>query len=69
LVEETNRYYRQYLDTLDEEWSPLPEVTVQEMCLFAAIVVQMGHNQRGKLKDYWLPHGEYFTAFYGNTMK
>ena len=42
-----NRHYHQYLDTLDEERSPLPDVTVQEMCLFLAIIVQMGHNQRG----------------------
>jgi hypothetical protein len=39
LMEETNRYYHQYLDTLDEERSPLPDVTVQEMCLFVAIIV------------------------------
>ena len=26
LVEETNRYYHQYLDTLDEWWSSLPDV-------------------------------------------
>jgi hypothetical protein len=43
-VEETNRYYHQYLGTLDKEWSPLPDVTAQEMCLFVAIIVQMGHR-------------------------
>jgi len=68
-AEETNRHYHQYLDTLDEVQSPLPDVTVQEMSLFLAIIVQMGHNQRGMLKDYWWTHEEYFTAFYGNTMK
>jgi hypothetical protein len=30
LVEETNRYYHQYLDTLEGR-SPLPDVTIQEM--------------------------------------
>ena len=69
LVEETNRHYHQYLGTLNEERSQLPDVTVQEMCLFLAIIVQMGHNQRGMLKDYWWTLEEYFTAFYGNTMK
>jgi len=44
LVEETNRYYHQYLGTLDKEWSPLTDVTVQEMCFFVAIIVQMGHR-------------------------
>jgi hypothetical protein len=53
LVEETNRYYHPYLDTLDEGRSPLPDVTKQEMYLFLSITVQMGHDQRERLKDYW----------------
>jgi hypothetical protein len=44
LVEETNGYYHQYLDTLDEGWSPLPDVTVQEVCLFLTFIVHMGHE-------------------------
>jgi hypothetical protein len=69
LLEETNRYYHQYLDTLDEGWSPLTHVTVQEICLFLAIIVQMGHDLRDMLKDYWSTLEQYFTAFCGNTMK
>jgi len=38
LVEETNRYHHQYLDTLDKGQSLLPDVTVQEMCLFLAVI-------------------------------
>jgi len=38
LVEETNRYHHQYLVTLDKGQSLLPDVTVQEMCLFLAII-------------------------------
>jgi hypothetical protein len=38
LVEETNRCYYHYLDTLDKGKSPLPDMTVQEMCLFVAII-------------------------------
>ena len=38
-------------------------------CVFLAITVQMGHNQRDTLEDYWLTLGQYFMAFYGNTMK
>jgi len=52
-VEETNRHYHQYLDTLDKGRSKLPDVAVQEMCLFWAIIVQMGHDQRDTVKDYW----------------
>jgi hypothetical protein len=37
LVEETNRYYYQYLDTLDDGPSPLPDVTESEM--FLAIII------------------------------
>lgn len=69
LVEETNRYYHQYLDTLDEWQSPLPYMTVQKMCLFLVIIVQVRHDQRDMLKDYLSTLEQYFVAFYGNTMK
>jgi len=65
LLEETNRYYHYYWDKLDKAWSPLPDMTVQDMCLFLAIIVQMGHD----LKDYWSTLGQYLMAFYRNTMK
>jgi hypothetical protein len=39
------------------------------MCLFLAVVVQMGHYQRDVLKDYWSTPEWYFMAFYGKTMK
>jgi hypothetical protein len=42
LVEETNRYYHQYLPTLDDGPSPLHDVTESEM--FLVITVQMGHD-------------------------
>jgi hypothetical protein len=67
LVEETNRYYDQYLGMLDEIRCPLPDVTIHEMYLFLAIVLQLGHNQRDRLKYYW--PGTVFMAFYGNTVK
>jgi hypothetical protein len=69
LVEETNRYYRQYLDTIAEGRSPLPDVTIPEMYVFVSIVLQMGHDQRDRLKDYWSTLEQFFMAFYGNTMK
>ena len=69
LVDETNRYYHQYLDALVEGQYPLPDMTVQEMCLFLAITLQTGHDQRDTLSDYWLTLEQYFMAFYGNTMK
>jgi len=44
-------------------------VTVQEMCLFLAIIVWIGHDPKGTLKDYWSTLEQYFTAFYRNAMK
>ena len=41
-------------------------VTVQEMCLLLAIIV---HDQRYVLKDYCSTLGQYFMAFYRNTVK
>jgi hypothetical protein len=69
MVEERNRYYHQYLETIAEGRSPLPDVTIPEMYLFVSIALQMGHNQRDRLKDYWSTLEQFFTAFYENTMK
>ena len=32
-----------------------------------AIIVQMRHDQRNTMIDYWSTLDRYFTAFYGNT--
>jgi hypothetical protein len=69
LVEETSRYYHQYLDMVDEGWSPMPDVTVQVMCLFLAIIVQVGHDQRDMLKGYWSTTEQYFMAIYSSHPK
>jgi len=42
LVEETKRYYYNYFDTLVEGWSLLHDITLQEMCLFLAIICRWG---------------------------
>jgi hypothetical protein len=47
LVEETNRYYHQYLDTPDEGHSPLPDVTTQEIHLFLTIFVWVTAKEMG----------------------
>jgi hypothetical protein len=69
LVEETNRYYHQYLETVAEGCSPLPNITKPEMYLFVSIIVQMGPDQRDRLKDYWSTLEQFLMAFYRNTMK
>jgi hypothetical protein len=69
LVEERNRYYHHNVDTVDVGLSPLPNVTIQEMCLYLDIIVKMGHNQRDTLKDYRSTLEQYFIASYRNTVK
>jgi len=49
LVVETNRYYHDHLDRLDEGPSPQPDVTEAEMLVFLAVTIQMGHCIRDKL--------------------
>jgi hypothetical protein len=53
LMEETNKYYQQYFETLDEGWSPLPDMSIQETSFFLAMLMQMRHDQKETLKSYW----------------
>jgi hypothetical protein len=67
VAEEMNRYYRQYLDTLDNGPSPAPDITQCEMFLFLTIIVQMGHDIRDSLKDYWTVTEQFHATFYSKT--
>lgn len=69
LVVETNRYYHQYLDTLDYGPSPVPDITEAEMFVFLAVTIQMGHCLREHLADYWSTAVHFYTPFYSSTMK
>jgi hypothetical protein len=69
LVGETNQYYHQYLDKLEDGPSRLPDVTDSEMFLFLGIIIQMGHDIRDRLRDYWWTTEQFLTKFYCNTMK
>jgi len=51
LVVETNRYYHNYIDRLDDGPSPEPDVTEAEIFVFLALTIQMGHSVRDKLTD------------------
>ena len=53
LVVETNRYYLDYIDRLDDGPCPEPDVTEAEIFVFLALTIQMGHGVRDKLTDYW----------------
>ena len=47
LVVETNRYYHDHLERLDEVPSPQPDVTEAEMLVFLAVTIQMGDTAYG----------------------
>ncbi|PNF40831.1 hypothetical protein B7P43_G16582 [Cryptotermes secundus] len=69
LVEEMNRYYHQHVERCQDGPSPQPDVTESEMFLFLGIIIQMGHDNRGRLKDYWPTLEQFATPFYSKTMK
>ena len=52
LVVETNGYYHDYIDRLDDGPSPESDVTEAKMFVFLALTIQMGHGVKDKLTDY-----------------
>jgi hypothetical protein len=69
LAGQASRYYHQYLEAVSEGSFPLTDMTTREIYLFVSVIVQMGHNQRTALKDYWSTLQQLLMAYYGNTMK
>jgi len=69
LVVETNRYYHDHLDRLDEGPSPQPDMIEAEMLVFLAITIQMGRCICDKLTDYWSTAYNFHTPFYRNCKK
>ena len=70
ILDETNRYFHQYMaskNTGSTSAQP-PDITSEELYKFFAIIIQMGHDQRGSLKDYWSREEQYCTPFYSNVM-
>ena len=51
LVVETNHYYYDYKDRLDDGPSPEPDISEAEMFVFLALTIQMGHGVRDKLTN------------------
>jgi hypothetical protein len=60
LVEKTNSYYRQYLDTLDDGPSPLPDVTETEMFVSGDYCSNMT-TYGDSLVDYWSAIEQFIT--------
>jgi hypothetical protein len=53
LLMKANRYYHQYLDGCDGTPNPLQDIMNSDMFVFLAIIVQMGHGIRDRLRKYW----------------
>jgi len=68
LVEQTNLYYQEHLDRQDRPSHLLPDITLPDMMTFIALALQMGHNLRDTLHDYWSRLRQLHTPFYGETM-
>ena len=66
---ETNCYYQDYIDRLDDGPSPEPDVNEAKMFVFLALTMQMGHGVRDKLTDYWSTLDQLYIPFYGTMMK
>lgn len=67
LLLETNRYFHQFSSHQDTPIKP-PDVPLEELYKFFALIIEMGHNQRDTIRDYWCEEEQYYTPFYHKTM-
>jgi hypothetical protein len=68
-VVETNCYYHDYTDRLDNGHSTEPDVSEPEMFVLLALTIQFGHGIRDKLTDYWATVDQLYAPFHGTMMK
>ena len=68
LVEQTNLYYKQFLDRQAGPSRRLLDITLPDMTTFIALALQMGHDLKDTLYDYWSRLRQLHTPFYGKTM-
>jgi len=63
LVEQSNLYYQQHLDRQAGPSCRLPDIMT-----FTVLALQVGHNMKDALHDYWSRLEQQHTPFYGETM-
>jgi hypothetical protein len=68
LVADTNRYYHDHPDRLDQGPSPQPDVTEAEIHVFLAITISIGHCILDEMTDCWSRADNFHTTFYGNAV-
>jgi hypothetical protein len=69
LVEETDRYYHLYLNSLEDGPSPPSDATVSKMFLCLGITIEMGHDIGDILRDNWTTADQFLTSLYSKTLK
>ena len=68
LVEQTNVCYQQHLDRQVGPSRRLPDITLLDMMTFVALALQIGHELKGTLHDYWSRLRQLHNSFYDETM-
>jgi len=68
LVEQSILYYQQHLDRQAGPSRRLPDITLPDIMTFTALALQMGHNMKDTLHDYWSRLKQQHTPFYSETM-
>jgi hypothetical protein len=68
LVEQTHVYYKQHLERQAGPSHRLPDITLPDMMTFVALALQMGHELKDTLHDYWSRLRQLHNPFYGETM-
>ena len=62
----TNRYFHQHMSsrTTGGTSAQPSDITIEEIYTFFGLVIQMGHDHRHSLKDYWSREEQYCTPCY-----
>jgi len=68
LVEQINVYYQQHLDRQAGPSHRLPDITLLDMMTFIALALQMGHELKDTLHDYWSRLRQLHNPFYSETI-
>ena len=68
LVEQTNVLYQQHLDRQAGPSRRLPDIKLPDMITFVALALQMRHELKDTLHDYWSRRRQLHSPFYSETM-
>jgi hypothetical protein len=66
-VEQTNLYYQQHLDGQGTPSCWLPDIKLPDM-IFTALALQMEHEMKDTLHNYWPRLRQLHALFYSKTM-